>query len=554
MKQKIPKPPFSSFLPLIFVAVFALFWHPTANQATPTKQQPTSTLKSIPVASDHKTVTTSVKTTPRTTSASPPIKPNKLVRNAPKQAEVAKSVTTQYVYRIFGTTNDPLASSDWTLTTDNAPTAWDTATGSSSQTIVAVIDTGFALNHEDLTNQWYQNPGETGMTQVGDSCWTGTPQNKATNGCDDDNNGYVDDWRGWNFVHSDNNPQTGRDNSTGNGVAHGTEVAGLVGAAGNNGLGSTAIDQNAKIMPLAALDDDGMGYTSDIAAAILYAVDNGANVINMSLGTYSIDSAVGAAVDYATAHNVALVAAAGNCGDGADVDCPSQLGAIGYPAAYPDVIAVGATTQAGARASFGSYGKELDISAPGYNLPVSTSWSQANPIARYVGGLYGTSFSSPQVASLIALIKSIRPSTSIADITAIIDGTASKPSGMNGLPYTEQFGHGIIDAAAALNVAEALNASSSAPTLLQSGGPKTEHILTANYTATSGCEATSGGACTVEFTNSDGYTRYLPYTVLSSSNTGWSWNTSMLETTNWEVRARDGENITDSPYVLIKKG
>lgn len=534
-----------------------LFFHPQL----PEKSLPTTQGGSLVEQKDGATNTFSPNKKPSRKNKSTALqsssyqkKITEITHNAPKQAEIAKSITNEYVYHIFGTVNDPLASSDWTLTVDNAHTAWDTATGGDSQTVVAVIDTGFALNHEDLTSQWYQNPGETGMTQLGDRCWNGTPEDKSTNGCDDDNNGYVDDWRGWNFVHNDNNPQTGRDNPTGGGVAHGTEVSGFIGAAGNNGLGSSAIDQNTKIMPLAALDDNGTGYTSDITAAIYYAVDNGAGVINLSLGTYSDDAAVKAAVDYAIAHDVVIVAAAGNCGTGSDIDCPSTLGAIGYPAAYPDVIAVGATTQAGARASFGSFGKELDVSAPGYNLPVSTSWSQANPTARYVGGLYGTSFSSPQVASLAALIKSIRPSTSIADITAIIDGTASKPSGMNGLPYTEQFGHGIIDAAAALNVAVALNTSSSMPTLLESSGARAEHIINTNNSTASGCKATTGEACTIEFTDPYGYTRYLPYTILSSNSTGWTWNTDTLETTYWEVRARIGENTNTTPYVLIKKG
>lgn len=480
--------------------------------------------------------------------------PREIAQNAPRQAVIAESVTTQYLYRIFSAVNDPLAPSDWTLSSDNAPAAWNIATGNDNPVVVAIIDTGFALSHEDLMNQWYQNAGETGMTQLGGRCWTGTPQNKKTNGCDDDNNGYIDDWRGWNFVHSDNNPQTGRDNPTGEGVAHGTEVAGFVGAGGNNGHGSTAINQNARIMPLAALDDDGMGYTSDIAAALYYAVDNGAGVINMSLGTYAEDPTVKSAIAYATAHDVVIVAAAGNCGTGSDTDCPSQLGAIGYPAAYPDVIAVGATTQAGARASFSSYGKELDVMAPGSNLPVATSWSQGNPTARYVSGLYGTSFSSPQVASFIALIKSIRPSTSIADITAIVDGTASKPSGMDGLPYTEKFGHGIIDAATGLTIATTLNASSSIPTLLEASGYQSEHIIMSNSPATSGCITAIGEACTIEFTDPDGYTRYLPYTILSSSDTGWSWNTNLLETTYWDVRARNGENLTNAPFMLIKKG
>lgn len=553
MKQIVQIPSLSSFWPLAFVAVFALFFHPVPPNPKTAPTHPTVTADKV-TSQDAKGPTSTRTTVANVSGFDPHKNTHEIYRNSPKQASIAKSVAKQYIYRIFGTVNDPLFSSDWTLSSVNAPLAWDSATGSDSPAVVAVIDTGFALNHEDLINQWYQNNGETGTTQLGDSCWTGTPLSKASNNCDDDDNGYIDDWRGWNFVHGDNNPQTGQDNPTGDGVAHGTEVSGFVGAGGNNGYGSTAINQNAKIMPLAALDDDGMGYTSDIAAAIYYAVDNGADVINMSLGTYADDPTVKAAVDYATASEIVLVAAAGNCGTGSDIDCPSQLGAIGYPAAYPDVIAVGATTQAGTRASFSSYGKELDVVAPGASLPVLTSWSQANPTARYVGGLSGTSFSSPQVVSLIALIKSVRPSTSIADITAILDGTATKPSSMNGLAYSEQLGHGIIDAAAVLTISAALNTSSSMPTLLESSGTQSEHIVSNSGAATSGCVAPAGEACTIEFADPNGYIRYLPYTVLSTGDTGWSWNTNTLETTYWEVRARNGENRTDTPFILIKKG
>lgn len=550
MKQKIPIPSLYSLLPLLVVLVFMVLPHSVKPDTTQPSPPPTTGYTSKTTSPSKAVLAV---TNQALTSKVSSKKAMAVILNAPKQAAVIQSVHTQYTYRIFGSTNDPLAMTDWSLTADDAPAAWNTTTGSARQTIVAVIDTGFGLNQEDLTSQWYVNPGETGMTKPGDKCWTGTPENKATNNCDDDDNGYVDDWRGWNFVQADNNPQAGLINPTGKGVGHGTEVAGFVGATGNNGLGSTAIDQNTRIMPLTALDDDGTGYTSDIVAAIDYAVDNGANVINMSLGTYSNDPTLKAAIDYATSHNVVVVAAAGNCGDNTQTNCPPTVGEIGYPGAYPDVIAVGATDQSGARASFSSYGQELDVSAPGYDLPVSTSWSSANKTSLYASDLYGTSFSSPQVASLAALIKSIRPGSSIDDITAIIDGTASKPSGMNGLPYTEQFGHGIIDASAALNVAEALNKSSNVPTLLQTGGPVAEHVLTSDTGMASGCVATIGDACTIEMTNDDGYTRYLPYSIVSSSSVGWFWDSNTIESGNWSIRARDGNNVSTTPYLMFRK-
>lgn len=472
--------------------------------------------------------------------------------SSPKADEVKNSVQHEYEYRIFATPNDPRYSSNWTLAKINAPTAWDITTGSESTT-VAVIDTGFALNHEDLANRWYVNQGETGMTQIGGRCWTGVSVAKQSNSCDDDNNGYVDDWRGWSFVNSDNNPQAGRQNSTGDGVRHGTQVAGIAGAAGNNGIGMTSLNWNVRLMPLQALDDNGVGYTSRITAAMYYAVDNGAQVINLSLGTYGIDPALRSAVDYAATHNVVVVAAAGNCGASTVDDCAGvSSGAIAYPAAYPAVIAVGASTADDQRAGFSSYGQALDVSAPGNAIPASTSWSAANQSSLYSGAISGTSFASPQVASLAALIKSIRPSTSVADVTALIDATASKPGAMNNLFYTPYLGHGIINAGSALAIAQTLGASSGTPSLYQTGSYLSEHTAPTNTAITSGCQTTA--ACTIQLTSSTGYTRYLPYTIASSNTAGWSWLSDALDSDNWEIRARSGEFVSSTPYYLLKRG
>jgi hypothetical protein len=472
-----------------------------------------------------------------------------------KHAQLKHSVAHEYEYHLLTTTpNDPQYTSDWPLQKTNASAGWAIASGN-NQTVVAVIDSGFALAHQDLSNQWATNADEVGMTQAGGLCWTGTSVSKQTNNCDDDNNGYSDDWRGWNFAMSDNNPQTGRTDANGDGVTHGTEVTGLVGATGNNGLGSTAINQATKIMPLQALDDDGTGYTSDVAAAIYYATDNGAQVINMSLGGYSEDPAMLTAIDYAIANNVVVIAAAGNCGDGTGSSCSGQpTGAISYPAAYPAVIAVGATTQSDTRASFSSYGAALDVVAPGYNLPTSTTWSAGNPTSLYTGSLFGTSFASPQVASLASLIRSIRPSSSVRDVTALILASTSKPSGMSGLPYTQQFGHGVINVGSSLTVAQALNTTSPGTVqLLQTGSYEAEHVTPNNTQLSSGCTVSANSACTIMLTNTvSGYQRYLPYTVASSGTADWTWSSSILDGGEWEIRALGGDSLSNTPYALLK--
>ena len=473
---------------------------------------------------------------------------------APKQAEIKRTTPVEYEYRALRTSNDPLPQSPWVLGATRAQSAWDSATGNG--VVVAVIDSGYALNHEDLTNQWYQNTAETGLTQVGDRCWTGLAASKNTNNCDDDNNGYRDDWRGWDFVGVNNLPQAGETNPNGQGVAHGTEVAGLVGAAGNNGVGSATVSWNNKIMPLQALSDDGAGYTSSITAAVYYAVDNGAKVINLSLGGDTNDTTLANAIKYAYERGVVTVAAAGNCGTGSEQGCdPAKPGAMGYPALNPYVIAVGASTSTGARASFSSYGPGLDVSAPGSGTMVSPMWHASNQTTAYATSLYGTSFASPIVASYVGLIKSVRPATTVDDITALVNANAWKTTGMGADMYSESQGHGIIDAQAGIRVASGLNTTSGVPILFQAGSNFSEHSFTTSATLASGCDIAASTYCTVWARNAAGYDRYLPYVQTNgSAQAGWTWSGTWLGSGDWGVRARSGNATSTTPYQLFNKG
>lgn len=477
---------------------------------------------------------------PKVESPAAPLEP---ISNSKKQTEIRQSVKVEHTYYPLLTANDPGYDSNWIIQKVNAPAAWNISTGN-GQTVVAVIDTGFALNHDDLKNNWHSNTNETGVTKSGDVCWTGIVENKSSNNCDDDNNGYNDDWRGWNFSAGDNNPLAGRTNPSGIGVAHGTQTAGLVGAAGNNNIGITTLNWNTKIMPLQALSDDGPGYTSDISAAIYYAVDNGANVINMSLGGSDYDQSLKDATDYAYSHNVVVVAAAGNCGTGNEQGCSTlPAGSMGYPALNDHVISVGATTSSDQRASFSSYGPNLDVVAPGSGTINSTTWTIGNSTSLYTSSLSGTSFASPQVASLASLIKSIRPSSSVDDITALILATTTKLSAMDGAIYTNELGHGLINASAALTVAQSLNGISSTPRLSQAGGAVSEHRYTSTDTIGSGCTVTINSYCTIWLRNdTTGQERYLPYQKSNSLGlAGWSWSGSILPTSFWQVRAVQGD-------------
>lgn len=526
----------------------------TAFNPVPTPTNPSIVTGSNQDNTHPETASSSKKSGSSTSNNS--IKTERDYSSAPRQQMIRNKVAVEYEYRALLTANDPGYSSSWILQKVNAPAAWNISTGN-NQTVVADIDSGFALNHEDLAANWRTNSREQGTTTSGDRCWTGTPQNKQSNNCDDDNNGYVDDWRGWNFTNATNNPQAGQTNVSGGGVAHGTETAGLIGAVGNNGKGIATINWSTKIMPLQALDDSGTGYTSDITAAIYYAVDNGANVINMSLGGSQFDQALDDAITYAYQHGVVVVAAAGNCGTGAESGCdPSKPGAMSYPALDNHVIAVGATTQTDARASFSSYGAGLDVVAPGAGTITSTGWTSGNATTLYATNLNGTSFASPQVASLAALIKSIRPSTSVDDVTALILGTATKISGLGGQFYSAEYGHGLVNAFAALTVAQSLNSTASnTPILLQTGGPNSEHNLLGANTTGSGCTTLGSTYCSIWLKDArTGFDRYLPYSLTNvSGQAGWTWSAAVIGSGSWSVRAVQGQAVSTTPYLMNGK-
>ena len=474
--------------------------------------------------------------------------------SAPKQAAIRASVTKEYPYYALLLPNDPYAQSSWALQTTQTPAAWNQTTGSS--VLVAVIDSGFALDHEDLKQQWHKNPGETGTTQVGDRCWTGVVKDKSTNNCDDDNNGYKDDVTGWNFVASTNNPQAGQSNPSGAAVSHGTETAGLAGATSNNGLGIASFNWGTRLMPLQALSDDGAGYTSDVIAALYYAVDNGAQVVNMSLGGSQPDPAMQIAIDYAYERNVVVVAAAGNCGTGQELGCdPNKPGAMSYPALSRHVIAVGATDSTNQRASFSSYGPGLDVVAPGAGAIVSPMWQPSNQTSSYAGSLYGTSFAAPFVTSLVSLIKSIRPATSVNDITSLIDGSAQKVGGMSGKLYASQYGHGLITSNSAITIANSLSSSSSTPVLRQTGNAVSEHNFSPSSSMASGCEVDSNTYCTAWLYNeTTGHDRYLPYIKANTDgHAGWLWTGDILQSDLWSVRAVQGNRVSPTPYLLFSK-
>jgi subtilisin family serine protease len=348
-------------------------------------------------------------------------------------ASIAGTVSGENItYRMLATPNDPIYPQTYTDTI-SAPAAWDITTGSPAVK-VAVLDTGYALNHEDLTAQWLTNPGETGA-------------GKETNGVDDDSNGLIDDWRGWDFHANDNDPGA-------TSIGHGTQVAGLVGATGNNSKGVASLNWNVSILPIKVLSDGGTGTTASLISGLAYARSLGVHVVNMSLGGSSPDSLLEAEINADIAAGIAVIAAAGNCGDPSTyvLNGCDFVGQVMYPANYGQVLSVGATNLSDSRASFSSYGGNLDIMAPGSGAIRTPTISGGNTTTAYTNSVNGTSYASPVVAGLAALIKARLPDADHAQLAGLIILNADKVAGMGGQDRTDFYGFGRINALRSLTV------------------------------------------------------------------------------------------------------
>jgi len=306
--------------------------------------------------------------------------------------------------------SDPRWDNQWAPAKIGAPAAWEITTGN-AEIIIAVLDTGVKLDHPDLAAKIWTNPGEI-----------------PANGLDDDQNGKVDDVHGWHFYHqcsgSDCLPSEDNDLRDDNG--HGTHVAGVAAAETDNEVGIAGMSWGAQLMPVKVLDEYGEGWYSDVIAGIVYATDNGADIINLSLGGEASSQALQEAVDYSHAKGVLLIAATGNSG-----------GPVFYPAACDHVLSVGATDVDDRRPAFSNHGPEVDVAAPG--VEIYSTWPWLN------GYWYqsGTSVAAPHVAGLAALIWSVRPDLANDEVAQVTSQTA-RDLGTPG--WDEFYGWGRIDA------------------------------------------------------------------------------------------------------------
>ena len=284
------------------------------------------------------------------------------------------------------TPDDPYFPNQWYLEKIGAPDAWEVQTGS-QDVIIALLDSGVQIDHPDLLGQLWTNPGEV-----------------PGNGIDDDANGKIDDLHGWHFYHTWylGDPVPLEDADITDDFGHGTHVAGIAAAAGNNAIGIAGLAWGARLMPVKVLDQYGSGLHSEIAAGIVYAAENEARVINLSLGGTDESQTLRDAIDYARARGILVTAAAGNNG-----------GSVLFPANYPPVLAVAATDANDLHPSYSNFGPQVDLVAPGSQI--YSTWYRTNYFTRS-----GTSMAAPQVAAAAALLWSQQPGLSLAQVESLL--------------------------------------------------------------------------------------------------------------------------------------
>ncbi len=312
-----------------------------------------------------------------------------------------------YIYRLAQTPNDPSYGSLYGMTKIDAPAAWNTTTGSPS-VVVADIDTGIRYTHEDLAANVWRNPGEI-----------------PGNGIDDDGDGFVDDYYGYDFFSNDGDPLDEN--------GHGTHTAGTIGAVGNNAKGVTGVSWNVSIMSVKIYDAAGNSTSSILINAYNYVrlmKNRGVNIraTNNSYGDCAeacgYDQATKDAIDALGNSDVLQVFAAGN--NGRNIE-PAPF----YPASYttPSILAVAASDSADNKASFSNYGAmSVDLAAPGVGV-LST---YRNSDASYTS-LSGTSMATPHTTGAAALLAAANPNLSAASLKATLMNTVTPLANWNGV-------------------------------------------------------------------------------------------------------------------------
>ena len=323
-----------------------------------------------------------------------------------KEIPVFEYVEKKVIHKVSLVANDPEINKQSYLNQINALSAWDVSTGSVNIK-VGIVDTGTDMDHPDLESEMHENT------------------NDPINGIDDDNDGYIDNFNGWDFEENDNNPQV-VDND------HGIHVAGIAAAASNNNEGVASVGFNTQYMPIRAGNGVAISYGYE---GVVYAADMGCDIINCSWGDASYSELGQDAVNYATNNKGALVvAAAGNNGEDRSF----------YPAGFEVVLGVASVNSVDEKSSFSNYGHWVEISAPGQRVYSCVNDGKYNYNT-------GTSMASPVVAGAAALLKSVFPQLTAKQLKERLKTTSQNIDNLNvGLEH--QIGSGRLDINAAVNL------------------------------------------------------------------------------------------------------
>ncbi len=306
----------------------------------------------------------------------------------------------------------------WNLQQIDIARAWNITQGS-EDIAVAVIDTGVDFSHPALvSSQWINN------------------REIANNSIDDDNNGYIDDYSGWDWVNSDNNPGWQFDDEIHH---HGTFIAGIIAANNSEVVG---IAPKVKIMPLRVVDEAKLiPNPQGLENSVEYAVKNNASVIIMSLDLLIGPPGFRDSLRSAISANIPIIGVAGNSDYGNE--------SIVLPGRFPEVIAVGASNPNKEKADYSNIGEEIEILAPGGQQGIGQIRSTSIQGGYRVG--FGTSYAAPHVAGVVGLIKSIRNDLSVEDIRSILHSSAQD---LNDVGWDQETGFGLLNASAALELTQ----------------------------------------------------------------------------------------------------
>ncbi len=458
-------------------------------------------------------------------------KPTDSFINELKKNPAVEWAEPNYALKIYFTPNDSLLQQQWGLFRIGMPQAWEVEMGD-SQVIVGVIDTGVDYHHADLQGQFWVNTLE-------DLNGNGKLDDGDLNGVDDDGNGYTDDVIGWDFTDAPDFPDGGdylepdndpMDEYPG---GHGTPVSGIIAAATNNSTGMAGVAPGIRIMALRAGTASGYLEEDDIAEAIVYAVQNGCKIVNMSFGDVVYSHLIKDAVVYGTSQGVLFVASAGNSGNAV----------LNYPASYDETISVGAANALNNLAPFSSFGSKIDLVAPGNNI-LSLS------VSNEYGMVSGTSFSAPMVSAAAALLWSHFPAATPADIKARLF-TGCLDLGHSG--WDEFFGHGLLNVYRSLTGEQGGYAEISFPGT--QGGVSTDEVAVIG---------TASGSEMQEFTLSYGpgempavWTRINRGTHHIVQDTVGIWSTASLPDTVYtlelKVATLNGNTFVDRVIVYLDR-